>query len=259
MRMNRNFKIKLVLLLLMLSIISCVPIKKLSYFNDINVIEGPVVNPRTQKTIMPFDRIYIKVLSTDAQTSQIFNPTEELRTSGTGTSLLGYLVDESGNITFPFAGKINVGSMTTSEAEIKIQKSLSEYVPNTSVTSVSVKFIDNKVSVLGEVTNQGVYTFPQDKLNIYEALAFGGGITRYGNRKNVVLIRQEGGKIAYHKLDLSDTKIASKDYFYVLPNDVIVVEPLKSLSTSYQNNTYTTILTSITTLLAVLLFMGYKL
>ena len=149
--------------------------------------------------------------------------------------------------------------MTTSEAEIKIQKSLSEYVPNTSVTSVSVKFIDNQVSVLGEVTKQGVYTFPQDKLNIYEALAFGGGITRYGNRKNVVLIRQEGGKIGYHRLDLSDTKISSKDYFYVLPNDVIVVEPLKSLSTSYQNNTYTTILTSVTTLIAVLLFMGYKL
>jgi len=243
----------------MLSIISCVPIRELSYFNDINEIEGPVVNPRTQKTIMPFDRIYVKVLSTDTQTSQIFNPTDELRTSGVGTSLLGYLVDESGNITFPFAGKINVGSLTTSEAETKIQKALSDYVPNTSVTSVSVKFIDNQVSVLGEVTNQGVYTFPQDKLNIYEALAFGGGITRYGNRKNVVLIRQENGKIAYHKLNLSDTKIAGKDYYYVLPNDVIVVEPLKSLSTSYSNNTYTTILTSVTTLIAVLLFLGYKL
>ncbi len=112
------------------------------------------------------------------------------------------------------------------------------------------------MSLLGEVQQQGVYTFSQDKLNIYEALALGGGITRYGNRKNVILIRQEGDKIMHHKLNLSDSKIASKDFYYILPNDVIVVEPLKSISTSYQNITYTTILTSITTLVAVLLLFG---
>lgn len=255
MQKNTNFKRKLVFLLFMMSLISCVPIKELSYFNDINEIEGPVVNPRTQKTIMPFDRIYIKVLSTDVQTSQIFNLSEEFRNSGTDNGLIGYLVDESGNINFPFTGKINVGSLTTADAALKIQNALNEYVTKSSVT---VKFIDNQISVLGEVTNQGVYSFAQDKLNIYEALAFGGGITRYGNRKNVVLIRQESGKIAYHRLNLSDTKIAGKDYFYVLPNDVIVVEPLKSLSTSYQNNTYTTVLTSVTTLIALLLFLGYR-
>ena len=124
--------------------------------------------------------------------------------------------------------------------------------------SIIVKFIDNQVSVLGEVQRQGVFSFSQDKLNIYEALALGGGLTRYGNRKNVILIRQEGDKIMHHKLNLADSKIASKDYYYVLPNDVVVVEPLKSVSTSYQNITYTTILTSITTLIAVLLFTGLR-
>jgi polysaccharide export outer membrane protein len=104
-----------------------------------------------------------------------------------------------------------------------------------------------------------VHNFPQDKLNIYEALALGGGLTRFGNRRNIILIRQEGDKIMHYKLNLSDSKISGKDYYYVLPNDVIIVEPLKSVSTSYQNNTYTTVLTSITTLIAVLLFMGYKL
>jgi len=123
---------------------------------------------------------------------------------------------------------------------------------------VTVKYIDNQVSILGEVSNQGQYTFSQDKLTIYEALSLGGGLTRYGDRKKVILVRQEGDKIMHHKLNLSDSKIASKDYYYVLPNDVVIVEPLKSISTSYQNNTYTTILTSITTLIALLLFMGYR-
>jgi polysaccharide biosynthesis/export protein len=240
-------------MLLMVFISSCVPTKQLSYFNDIDELEKPVVNPKTQKTILPFDRLYIRILSIDPETRQIFTYPEEARYSSSSNSMIGYLVDESGNIDFPFVGKINIGSLSLTDASAKIQKALGEYVAN---TNILVKFIDNQVSILGEVQQQGVYSFSQDKLNIYEALALGGGLTRYGNRKNVILIRQEGDKIMHHKLNLSDSKIASKDFYYVLPNDVVVVEPLKSISTSYSNITYTTILTSITTLIAVMLFAG---
>jgi polysaccharide biosynthesis/export protein len=240
-------------ILLMIFTGSCVPVKKLSYFNDIDQLEKPVANPKIHKTILPFDRLYIRILSIDPQTRQIFDIPEEVRYSSSSNSILGYLVDETGNIDFPFAGKINVGSLTVTEAAAKIQKALNEYVPN---TTIIVKFIDNQVSILGEVQQQGIYPFSQDKINIYEALALGGGLTRYGDRKNVILIRQEGEKIMHHKLNLSDSKIAGKDFYYVLPNDVIVVEPLKSISTSYTNVTYTTILTSITTLVAVLLLFG---
>ena len=241
--------------LLMVLAVSCVPVEKVSYFNDINEIEEPIANPRTQKVIMPFDRLYIKVISIDMPTNQIFNSTDEMRTASYGTSsgLLGYLVDEQGNVNFPFVGNINVASLTTSQAADKIQKALSDYVAN---TSVIVKFVDNQLTVMGEVNRQGVYPFIQDKLNIYEAIGLGGGITRYGNRKSVIVIRHIDGKIMHYRLNLSDSKIASKDYYYILPNDVVVVEPLKDISTSYQNITYTTILASISTALAILLFMG---
>jgi len=242
-------------ILLILSIGSCVPVHQLSYFNDIDELEKPVVNPKTQKTILPFDRLYIRIMSIDPQTREIFSFPEEARYSSSSNSIIGYLVDEAGNIEFPFVGKINIGSLSLTDASKKIQSALSEYVANTTIT---VKFIDNQVSILGEVQQQGVYSFSQDKLNVYEALALGGGLTRYGNRKNVILIRHEGDRIMHHKLNLSDSKIASKDYYYVLPNDVLVVEPLKSVSTSYSNITYTTILTSITTLIAVLLFAGLR-
>jgi polysaccharide export outer membrane protein len=243
-------------IILMAFISSCVPTKQLSYFNDIDELAKPVVNPKIQKVILPFDRLYIRILSIDPQTRSIFDFPNEIRYTEASTSVLGYLVDEGGNIDFPFVGKISVGSLSLTEAATKIQNALNEYVPN---TTIIVKFIDNQVSVLGEVTRQGVFTFSQDKLNIYEALALGGGITRYGNRRNVILIRQEGDRIMHHKLNLADSKIASKDYYYILPNDVIVVEPLKSISTSYSNITYTTILSSITTLIAVLLFAGLQL
>ena len=236
---------------------ACVPVKQLSYFNDIDRIQGTIVNPKTQKNIAPFDKLYIKVYSIDPQTSQIFSTVEEVRLgSFGGGAIVGYLVDESGNINFPFVGNIAVANLTTSQAAAKVQKALSEYVSN---ISVSIKYIDNQVTVMGEVQRQGVYNFSQDKISIYEAIGLGGGITRYGDRKKVVLTRNLGEKITHYKINLSDSKIMSKDYYYVLPNDIIIVEPLRAVSTSYSNITYTTVLSSITTLIAVLLFTGVKL
>jgi Periplasmic protein involved in polysaccharide export len=243
-----------VVILSMIITASCVPVKDINYFNDYSELAEPGVNPRTQKLIMPFDKLYIKVISIDPQTSQIFNATEEIR-SGGSNGILGYLVDEKGDVNFPFVGNINVASLTIAQASEKIQKAMSDYVSNTSIT---VKFIDNQITVMGEVQHQGVYPFTQDKLNIYEALGLGGGLTQYGDRKKIVLIRNEGGKIMHYRLNLSDSKIANKDYYYILPNDVIIVEPLKAISSTYQNITYTTILSSITTLIAVLLFTNVK-
>jgi len=240
---------------IMIFAVSCVPTKKLSYFNDLNEIKEPGVNPRTQKMIMPFDKLYIEVFSIDQKILQTFTSSEQMRYSSDNNGVLGYLVDEAGNINFPFVGNINVGSLTTSQASEKIQKALTDYVGS---TSVIVKYIDNQVTVMGEVQRQGVFPFTQDKLTIYEALGLGGGITRYGDRKNIILIRNAGDKIMHYRLNLSDSKITSKDYYYILPNDAIIVEPLKAISSSYQNITFTTVLTSITTLIAVLLFTGVK-
>ena len=234
--------------------VSCVPAKKVSYFTDINTL-SPGVNPRTQKTITAFDRLYIKVLSIDPQTSQIFNSSEEMRYGSGNNGVIGYLVDETGNINFPFVGNIKVVSLTTSQAAERIQNALTDYVTN---TSIIVKYIDNQITVIGEVQRQGVYSFTQDKLNIYEAIGLGGGITRYGDRKNIVLIRNQGDKIMHFRLNLSNSMIADNAAYYILPNDVIVVEPLKAVSSSYSNITFTTVLTSITTLIAVLLFTGVK-
>jgi polysaccharide export outer membrane protein len=249
-----KISLKLIIAIFLTTIaISCVPVKNLSYFNDINDLAEPGINPRTQKVIQSFDKLYIRVYSIDPQTSAIFSDIEEMR-YGVENSVIGYLVDEKGEINFPFVGNINVVSLTTEQASKKIHEALNDYVSN---TSVIVKYVDNQVTVMGEVLNQGVYTFTKDKLNIYEALSLGGGLTRYGNRNNIILVRNKGDKIMHYRLKISDSQITSKDTYYILPNDVLVVEPLKAISSSYQNITYTTILASITTLIAVLLFTGF--
>lgn len=243
----------LCLVILIVSAVSCVPISKLSYFNDINEMQEPIVNPKVQKLIMPFDRLYIKVYSIDEKTNLLFNSQDNAGGSSSSTSTMGFMVDESGNINYPFVGKINVGGLSISQANQKVSEALSEYVSNASVV---VRFIDNNVTVMGQVQNQGTFPFTKDKLTIYEALALGGGISQFGNRKNVILVRQEGDKIMHYKLDLSDSRIAAKDYYYIVSNDIIIVEPLKNLSTNYSNNTYSLILSSVSTLLSILIVIS---
>ncbi len=241
----------LLIIFLVILINSCVPIEKLKYFNDIDELQEPIVNPKKQKLIMPYDYLYIKVFSIDDKTNMVFNSASNLPPSSAST-LSGYLVDESGDIDYPFVGKINVSGITPAEASKKLETALSEYVSNAAIT---VNFLDNNVTLLGEVQRQGIYPFTQDKLNIYEALALGGGISQYGNRKNVILVRQEGDKIMHYRLNLSDSKIAGKDFYYIQANDVIVVEPLKSSSWfTFNSSTFQTLLVSVTSIFSILIF-----
>jgi polysaccharide biosynthesis/export protein len=250
-RIYDHIQTVILLILILISSFSCVPMTQLQYYNDVNEMPEPSVNPKTEKLIAPFDKLYIKVYSIDAKTSQLFSSSESMAT-GSASSIMGYLVDYTGDIRFPFAGKINVKGLNLAQAATKIENALNVYVSNATVT---VKFIDNSVTVVGEVNRQGIYTFSQDKINIYEALALGGGLTKYGSRKKVFLIRQEGDRIVHHKLDLSNSSISGKEYYYVLPNDIVVVEPIHAISSSYGNSSFSLILSTITTLISVILLV----
>ncbi len=238
-------RISAAIILMLLFASSCVSVKKLKYFNDIDQLQEPVSNPGQLRQIKPQDRIYVRVYSIDEKTNQLFNAGEAIPMNSS-SNIISYLVDDSGNIDYPFIGKINLAGLTPDKAGAKLGAALSEYVTNAAVV---VKFIESSVTVLGQVVNQGVHTYNQDKLNIYEALALGGGVTQFGNRKNVILIRKEAGKIVHHKLDLSTSLIAGKEDYYVQNNDIIIVEPIRSSSWfNFNSSTFTIFLT---TLLAV--------
>jgi polysaccharide export outer membrane protein len=231
----------LTIILLLALASSCVSVKTLKYFNDIDQLQEPVANPGPQRQIRPLDRIYIRVYSIDEKTNQLFNSSENIPMNSS-SNIISYLVDESGNIDYPFIGKINIAGLTTDKAGVKLGSALSEYVTNAAVV---VKFIENSITVLGQVTIQGIHSYNQDKLNIYEALALGGGINQYGNRKSVILIRKEGGKIVHHKLDLSNSLIAGREDYYVQNNDIIIVEPIRSSSWfNFNSSTFTIFLTT---------------
>jgi len=92
---------------------------------------------------------------------------------------------------------------------------------------VAVKLVSFRVTFLGEVAQQGTHTFYRDRLNILEAIANIGGITDYGNKQNVMLVRTINGNSKVFRLNLADRKILESQFYYLVPNDILVVEPIK--------------------------------
>jgi polysaccharide export outer membrane protein len=230
---------------------ACVPYSKLRYFNDIDELSEPIVNPARSVTIFPSNKLHIIVLSTDQQTANLLNYSETAGQTGTK----GYVVDEAGNINFPFVGKINVGNLTLLEAGKKITDTITSIITK---PEVIISFMENKITVLGEVGNQGTFTFNEDFLSIYESLSLCGGLTQYADRKKVVLIRKENNKLLYYKLDLTNSKIAANSLYYIRPNDILIAEPIRSKSWSFQNTAFSTITTTLTAILSIITITRLK-
>jgi len=233
------------LIILLIGTSGCVPYKKIKYFNDIDELSEPTANPMKSKTIFPFEKLQITVLSTDEQTADLLNSYGQ----GNANRLKGYVVDETGYINYPFVGRIQVSGLTLLEAGNKISDAMSGLITK---PEVIVSSMDNMVTVMGEVGNQGRYLINEDFINIYQALALGGGLSQYADRKKVILLRNENNRLIHYKLDLTNSKIASSPLYYIIPNDIIIVEPLRNKSYSYQNSTITTLLTAMTAIISIL-------
>lgn len=238
---------QILLFLLLISIIinfSCVPRKKLIYLQDQKDEErvDEYLNIRPEKKIQPFDNIYVKVSSIDEKTASIF--ADQARVTGQDINLISYTVDESGYINFPFVGEIYVKDFTLKDAQQKIQNEVSQYLSN---ISIIVKFVNNKVSILGEVRRPGEYPFYQDQITIFQALSFASGFGDFGDKTNVILMRESKNKISYYYLDFTDKNIATSDYYYIIPNDIIIVKPIRQKYRNLSPVNWPIFLTTITT------------
>lgn len=214
---------------LLLTLIGCVPTEKLKYGIDKDKVPTSYKNDPSEKTIQPFDYLYIKIYSLDDKTAGIF---ESDSRSYQSEELISYSVNSKGFINFPFIGDIMVKGLTIDDAKIKIEKELNKYLSN---ISVRMRFVGNKITVLGEVNRPGNYAFYDEKITVFQALGLANDIANFGNKTKVTLIREKDNEIKYHYLDLSKTNIVESDYFYLLPNDILIVDPVKAKYRSLQN------------------------
>lgn len=201
---------------------SCIPIEKLKYTQKDSTAANDFYSDRSEKTIQPYDYLYIKIYSLNEQTSSIFATDSRFNQS---EQLISYEVNDAGYISFPFIGNIYVKDLTISEAKEKIEKSLNQYLTN---ISVRVRFVGNKITVLGEVNRPGNYTFYDEKITVFQAIGLASDASAYGDKTSVTLIREKDNNVKYHYLDLSNKNIVTSDYYYLLPNDVLIVDPVKA-------------------------------
>lgn len=210
--------------MVMILIVSCTPTQKLKYVLNTgdDVYKNLYINDRTEKTIQPYDYLYIKIFSLDERTNSIFNGPYDYAYQ---TELLSYTVDGTGSISVPFIGSIKVRDLTINEAKDKIEKSLGLYLRD---ISVIVRFVSNKVTILGEVNRPGQYSFFDEKITVFQALGFANGINTFGDKSDITLIREKDNNVRYHYLDLTRKNIAESDFYYLLPNDIIIINPVNA-------------------------------
>ena len=208
---------------------SCTTTKNVNYFPQIKDETIDNKTPVPEPTIQINDILSIIITSSNPEASAIFNAPNESSnvTNAAATSMntltIGYLVNINGDISFPILGQLHVVGMTKYHLTTMLTDKILEKKLLIDPI-VTIRYLNFKVSVLGEVGKPGVYTTPTEKLSIMEALSFAGDITIYGEKNDILLIREndKGEKIIKH-LDLTNQSILSSPFYYLKSNDVLII------------------------------------
>ena len=225
---------------------SCVPYKNMIYIQDTDKqkkfeFKEIEINRQIKEIIQPGDELYIRVTTADERPTN-FDLSYESYTLD--VTLRSYTVSDDGYIRFPYLGKFFVMDKSINVVSEEIEFALREYLLN---PSVFVKFVNKKITVIGEVRNPGVYFFYDKSINILQAIAYAGDITSFGNRKDVILIREEEGKIKKYKLDLTDERLLASELYVIKPEDIIYIEPLRSRRWGFETFPYALFITMLNT------------
>lgn len=247
--MNRVLKIGLVAVLFTLAFASCVPQKKMLYLKDMQMaaenISKEYVNDRTvDYKLQPGDNLYIRFLNTIDQTSAAalagdFGARTTQLTSDASIYLQSYTLDEEGCIELPLTGKINLKNMTVDQAKEKMQTEINKFVNQ---TTLIVKLSNFNLTVLGEVTRPGMYKVYQSQINLFEAIALAGNMTNFAKNDEVKIVRQTDNGSEIVTVDMGQADLLSSSYYYLKPNDIIYVEPLKMKQWGFTTFPYSTVI-----------------
>jgi len=228
-----TLKIFFAVALIIFSFSCSTPLKNLGYLHkvqpDLLYQDGPA--PQEYR-VQPNDNLYIRIIGEDELMTAFLNITSTGNNSmmyGSGTNALEfitYIVSESGTISMPQFGEVPVAGLTIREIEKKLTPEVNKLVSN---TSVIVRVVNRMVTVLGEVKGPGTYPMLKYRQTIFETLGMAGDLTDFGNRKNIKLIRETDQGKFIAQLDLTDPSIINSTYYYVLPSDVIYIEPRDKL------------------------------
>ncbi|NRF37240.1 polysaccharide biosynthesis/export family protein [Pedobacter foliorum] len=221
--------------LVAITLSSCSRQRNLVYFSDLkgtNENTSQVLDAG-EPTILKNDILGITVNSTSPESNLLFASVPSNPTINGVYEREGYRVSSDGVIKFPVLGQVKLEGLTIGQAQALMEKELSKYVKN---AIVNIKFMNFRVTVIGEVNHPSTFTVTNEKINLLEALGLAGDMTPYGKRENVLLIREVDGTRKMERVNLNSKEVLNSPYFYLKQNDVIYVEPDKAKSVEVSNN-----------------------
>lgn len=246
--------------LLIWAIPSCVPNKELVYLQEKKANNGEndqafkEYNAQMQTYKVQFgDVLNIRVMGQDPLSVQPFNIDQtatnaQMQMNLTQLYISGYTVDPKGNILFPLLGEVNVKDKTIPEISAMLSEKIDKYVSN---ALVKIKLVSFKVTVLGEVRSPGVHYIYNDRASILEVLGYAGDLSDLANRHKVKLIRTINDKVQVSNLDLTNRNLIEGNNFFLLPNDVLYVEPMKAKNFRLNLPAISLFISSLTTILVI--------
>ena len=255
-------KTGMVALLLALVFASCVPQEKMLYLKEAQMVaENQSINYINERTIdyklQPGDNLYIRFINTIDERSASALAVDFSGRSNSSTDASIYLqsntLDEEGCIEMPLTGKIELKNLTVDEAKARLQTEVDKFVNQ---TTIIVKLSNFNLTVLGEVTRPGMYKVYQSQINLFEAMALAGNMTNFAKKSDVKIIRQTDNGSEILTVDMGQADILSSPYYYLKPNDIIYVEPLKIKQWGFTTFPYSTVFSILS--LAATLYVAFR-
>lgn len=242
--MNHNTLKKLIpFSILAISLFSCVSNEKVIYMQQLENSTGPLVESSERYSyhvedylLQANDILEISIKTTDPALNEIFNVVKtdntDMATMGGGQGagdaffMNGYSLDDNGNVEIPLVGVLNLLGLTTKQVKELVESKVVQYVKEDEYF-VRVRLGGIRFSTLGEFNRSGKYTILQNRVTIFEAIAFAGDLGPQAKRDEIILLRQYPDGSQIHKINLLDRDLLKSEFFFLKPNDMIYAEPMK--------------------------------
>lgn len=252
-------KISLIAIIGVLLFSSCVPMKKMLLLKDAQMVdETKSIEYKNERSldykIQPGDNLYIKAINIiDEKSSSVLNGDAAGRgnymSNDAAIYLNSFTVNKEGYIDYPLTGLVEVKNLTVEQVKDKLQNELSKYVKE---TALMVKLSSFDLTIIGEVGRPGKYKVYQSEIGILEALALAGNVTNFAKNDAVKIVRRTDYGSEIVTVNVGEADILSSPYYYLKPNDIIYVEPLKFKQWGFTTFPYSTVLSIIS--LAITIF-----
>jgi polysaccharide export outer membrane protein len=257
--MKHKFKHLILLSAFVILLASCNSYEKLTYLQDVQITnnESLLTKNKPGYQLQAGDLLYIQIVTENQEINQLFNPTSQSSSQNLRAESMfytSYLVNDSGYIEMPLLEKIYVSGLNIDQVQDSVKDKAFKYLKNPQVIAKLASF---KFTLLGEVKAPGVKQVTANQVNIMEALAYGGDISYNGNRKKILILRQTAEGTHTYRLNLAKGNIIESELYYIMPNDIIYVEPLKSTLFREQTSDYVFVISALSsTLTAVALILN---